>query len=87
MTETTYLTTRQFADILGVTTSFVLAEYRDGRLTASAVISRPNHRTVYRFLPSDVVDYCTRFSPRTLKLTHVRERLGLPALAAFHGST
>lgn len=49
-------TTRDVADILGVSTQYVRLQVRDGRLHATVARKR-NHRTLYRFSLRDVRSY------------------------------
>jgi excisionase family DNA binding protein len=53
------LTTRECADRLGVHTSFVVGEIRDGRLEA-LVIERASRRAVYRISEAALRAYLTR---------------------------
>lgn len=55
-----WLSTRECADQLGVSTAFVIGEIRDGRLTA-LVIERPNVRTLYRIRPSALLHYISKY--------------------------
>lgn len=64
-----YLTTRQCADILGVSTSYVREELKSGRLKGDA-IPRPLSEgrkwswRLYRIYPADFRAYCERYWPR-----------------------
>lgn len=66
-----YLTTRDCADVLGVTTGFVRGEILDARLDAT-IIDRPvlpGHRRskrIYRVSLAALREYCARWCPAAL---------------------
>lgn len=64
-----YLTTRQCADLLGVSTAFMREELRCGALKGEAIPRdvQPGRRwakTLYRIYPEDFRAYCARYWPR-----------------------
>jgi hypothetical protein len=63
----TYLTTRQCADYLGVTSEHVRGEIVDGRLLAR-VRMKVRRRTVYRVELTDFRAYCQQHSPNVVPL-------------------
>ena len=54
-----WLTTRQVAEHLGVSTAFVRGEIQDGRLPSHA-ITRSGKRTIYRVSLTQFRAYCSR---------------------------
>ena len=54
-----YLTTRDCANRLGVTTEFIVAEIQDGRLQA-LVIKRTGFKNIYRVSPQELEAYLHR---------------------------
>ena len=61
MSDRAWLNTRQCADRLGVSTAFIRAEIREGRLVAASVIKRPAKNAVYRVRPADLEAYRRRY--------------------------
>lgn len=55
-------TTRDVADLLGVSTDFVLDEIKDRRLLANQV--KRGQRTIYRIEYADLKAYCEQHWPR-----------------------
>ncbi len=53
--------TSEIADILGVSTDFILDEIKDGRLPA--VMNQRGQRTIYRIELPDFKAYCEKYWP------------------------
>lgn len=56
-------TTRDVADLLGMTPAFIVGEIKDGRLLANAV--KRGYRTIYRIEYADLKAYVEQHWPRT----------------------
>lgn len=63
----TWLTTRQCADRLGVSTDFIRGEIGDRRLKAH-VVAREKKRTIYRVTAEDFGAYLRRYYGRSEQL-------------------
>ncbi len=67
----TWLTTRECADVLGVSATFVREEIQDGRLDAQ-ILDRPvlegrtRSKRIYRVEMAVFRDYCQRWCPRVV---------------------
>jgi hypothetical protein len=57
-----WLNTAQCAALLGVSPAFVVGEIHEGRLIARIQIQRPQKRTIYRLLKSDLELYLRQYN-------------------------